>query len=183
MRTVLFVQGAGDMDHPEGSGHLAGHLAKDLGDDYRLLAPAMPGADTDPRLGPWRDRIAKELAGVDGPVAIVGHSVGASVVLRSLAEGMSVPSLEGLFLVAMPDWSPAGWDYDEFRVPDDVASKLPDVPVFLYQSRDDPEVPFDHLARNQALLPDAIARPIEGSQHSFVDGLPELVEDIRSLER
>jgi uncharacterized protein len=183
MRTVLFVQGAGDMHHREGSGHLAAFLKRELGDDYRVRAPEMPEADSDPRFGPWRDRIAEELAAVEGPVLIVGHSFGASVVLKALAEGLSVPLLEGLFLVAMPDWSPAGWDVDAFRVPDDVASKLPDVPIYLYQSRDDPQVPFDHLALDQALLPNATARPIDGSEHSFTEGLPELVQDIRQLER
>jgi hypothetical protein len=33
------------MHEPEGSGRLAAYLARDLGTDYRLIAPEMPDAD------------------------------------------------------------------------------------------------------------------------------------------
>jgi hypothetical protein len=42
---VLFIQGAGSMYEPEGSGRLAAYLARKLGTDYRLIAPEMPDAD------------------------------------------------------------------------------------------------------------------------------------------
>jgi hypothetical protein len=42
---VLFIQGAGSMHEPEGSGRLAAYLARELGTDYRLIAPEMPNAD------------------------------------------------------------------------------------------------------------------------------------------
>ena len=51
---------------------------------------------------------------------------------------------------------------------------------FLYHSRDDPEVPFAHLGYYQEYLPTATARPIDGSEPSFVEGLTTLVDDIRA---
>jgi hypothetical protein len=39
---VLFIQGAGSMHQPDGSGRLAAYLARELGTDYRLVAPEMP---------------------------------------------------------------------------------------------------------------------------------------------
>jgi hypothetical protein len=42
---------------------------------------------------------------------------------------------------------------------------------------------FAHLAYYQDRLPTATARPIDGSEHSFVEGLPTLVDDIKSLPR
>ena len=36
---VLFIQGAGSMDRPEGSGRLAAYLARELGTDYRRHRP------------------------------------------------------------------------------------------------------------------------------------------------
>jgi len=70
---LLFIQGAGDMRAAEGSGHLADYLGKELGDDYRVIAPEMPDADH-PRYRPWRDRIARELAAIDDEVveAVLG---------------------------------------------------------------------------------------------------------------
>ena len=45
LATVLFVQGAGDMHHPEGSIHIARWLERELSDDLRVLAPEMPDAE------------------------------------------------------------------------------------------------------------------------------------------
>jgi hypothetical protein len=179
---VLFIQGAGDMRHPDGSGHLADYLARKLGAGYAVNSPAMPDADN-PRYRPWRDHIERELAATDGAVMLVGHSFGGSVLLKYLADGSYRRPVGGLFLVAVPDWGPDGWEIEEFAAPDDVGSRLPASPTFLYHSRDDPHVPFAHLALNQARLPNATARPIPGSAHSFTDGLPQLVSDIRSLGR
>jgi hypothetical protein len=44
-------------------------------------------------------------------------------------------------------------------------------------------VPFAHLGYYQENLPMATVRPIDGSEHSFVDGFPTLVDDIKSLPR
>jgi predicted alpha/beta hydrolase family esterase len=116
-------------------------------------------------------------------VILVGHSFGGSVLLKYLAEGSYRKPVQGLFLVSVPDWGPNGWTYGEFAVPNDVASRLPASRIFLYHSRDDPEVPFAHLAYYQDHLSTATARPIDGSEHSFVKGLPTLVDDIKSLPR
>ena len=179
---VLFIQGAGGMHQSEGSGRLAAYLARELGTDYRVIAPEMPDADN-PHYRPWRDRIEQELKGIDEAVILVGHSFGGSVLLKYLAEGSYRQPVRGLFLVSVPNWGPDGWAYEEFAVPDDVGSRLPASKIFLYHSRDDPEVPFAHLGYYQERLPTATARPMDGSEHSFLQGLPTLVDDIKNLPR
>ena len=179
--TVLFIQGAGDMHQPEGSIHLARYLERELGDQYRVLAPEIPDAETDPRYVPWRDAIDRELDAIDGPVLIVGHSLGGTVVLRMLVESPAPTEIRGLFLASMPWWGPEAWDMAEYGPPDGFGAWLPDVPIFLYHSIDDPHVPFGHLARYQAALPTATARSVPGSEHSFRNGLPELIRDIEGV--
>jgi uncharacterized protein len=179
---VLFIQGAGSIHDPEGSGRLAAHLANELGTGYRLIAPEMPDADN-PHYQPWRDRIARELEAIAEKVILVGHSFGGSVLLKYLAEGSFRKPVRGLFLVSVPNWGPDGWAYSEFAAPNDLGSRLPTSRIFLYHSRDDPEVPFGHLAYYQDHLPTATARPIDGAEHSFVEGLPTLVDDIQNLPR
>ena len=179
--SVLFIQGAGDMWAPDGSGVLAKYLQDSLGSDYDVIAPEMPGADTDPRYLPWRKKIEEELRGIDGPVVLVGHSLGGSMLLKFLAEGPPPTSIAGLFLVSVPHWSPEGWEA-EYALPDGFASRLPAAPTFLYHSRDDPHVPFEHLAFYKKHLPNATSRTIDGTEHSFLNGLPELVDDIRALD-
>jgi uncharacterized protein len=179
---VLFIQGAGMMHDPEGSGRLAGYLARELSADYGVIAPEMPDADN-PHYGPWRDRIEQELQAIDEEAILIGHSLGGSVLLKYLAEGSYRKPVPGLFLVSVPNWGPDGWAYDEFAAPKDVGSRLLASRIFLYHSRDDPEVPFAHLAYYQEHLPLATARPVDGSEHSFVEGLPILLDDIKSLPR
>jgi predicted alpha/beta hydrolase family esterase len=179
--TVLVVQGAGDMHDPQGTGVLVRYLERELASDFRVVAPEMPDAATDPRYVPWRDAIHRELAGLEPPVLVVGHSVGGSVVLKMLSEGPADPGIRALFLVSVPWWGPEGWAYEEFAIPDDFGSRLPDVPTFLYHSVDDPEVGFEHLGVHEARMPRATVRPIAGAEHSFRNGLPEMVRDIREL--
>ncbi len=68
-------------------------------------------------------------------------------------------------------------------MPDDVGLRLPASRIFLYHSRDDPEVPFVHLGYYHKRLPAAIVRAIDGSEHSLLQGLPTLVDDIKTLPR
>ena len=182
-RAVLFIQGAGDMWHPEGSAHLAAYLSRELGLEYELSAPPMPDAE-DPQYATWRDAIAAAIAEDDGPLIIVGHSLGASVLLRHLSEDPHPKSeIRGIFLVSTPWWGPRGGQFDEYAVLDDFGSRLPAAPVFLYQSRDDAEIPVSSLGEYEERLPQATSRRVAGSEHSFVHGLPVLVKDIRSLAK
>lgn len=168
------------MRHPEGSGVLADYLTEQLGGGYRVIAPEMPNADH-PRYRPWRDAIERELAALDDSVILVGHSFGGSVLLKYLAQGSYRKPIGAVFLVSVPFWGPSGWESEEFELPQDFDSKLPAAPIFLYHSRDDPEVPFHHQALYVQRLPEASSRAIEGSEHSFLEGLPELVRDIRRV--
>ena len=174
--TVLFIPGAGDPRHPQGSGHLADYLSRELAPAVEVVAPALPNAD-DPNYRSWRDAIADTLPDLGDEPLVVGHSFGGSVLLKYLAEGSHAP-IAGLFLVSTPYW---GSDFPTAALPDDFAAKVADIPIFLYHSRDDPEIPVSHLRRYQEQLPHATSRLIDGSEHSFVNGLPQLVSDIQAF--
>jgi len=154
-------------------------LGNTLGPDYAVRAPRMP-EPTEPQYATWGRYIAELIGSTTSPV-LVGHSFGASVLLKFLAEASPRPFFAGLFLVATPFWGP---DFPEFALPRDFAVRLRDVrPLYLYHSRDDPEVPFEHLDRYCRALPHAIARALDGRGHEFDQPqFPELVADIRSLE-
>ena len=134
---------------------------------------------TDPRHGAWAQRIAELIADTENPV-LVGHSFGASILLKYLCEAVPRPSFAGLFLVATPFWGP---DFPEFALPPDFAVRLRDVsPLYFYHSRDDAEAPIEHLERYRRALPHAVVRALEGRGHEFAQAeFPELVEDIRRL--
>ena len=85
-RGVLFIPGAGDPRHPQGSAHLADYLARELGDAFELVAPDMPNAE-DPHYRSWRDAIERLLPELGDEPLLIGHSFGGSVLVKYLAEG------------------------------------------------------------------------------------------------
>jgi predicted alpha/beta hydrolase family esterase len=104
------------------------------------------------------------------------------VLLKYLAETVRRPALAGLFLIATPLWGP---DFPEFALPPDFGARLGDLsPIRLYHSRDDAEVPFEHLERYRRALPHARVRVLDDRGHEFNQAqFPELVADIRGLAR
>jgi predicted alpha/beta hydrolase family esterase len=135
----------------------------------------------DPQYWSWARRIDDLIAHTRRPV-VVGHSFGASILLKLLAESVRRPAFAGLFLVATPFWGP---HFPEFALPPDFGARLRNVsPLYLYQSRDDPEVSLEHLERYRHALPHAVVRVLDGRGHEFNQpDFPELAADIRRLGR
>src|SRR3712207_7468283 len=126
-----------------------------LGGGYETGYPKMPEEDS-PTYAAWRDRIASELAGLDGEVVLVGHSLGASILLKYISEERTATPVAGMFLIAPPYWGAEDWEVDEYVLQEDFASKLPEgLPTYFYHSRDDEWVPFAHLALYAEKVPQA----------------------------
>jgi uncharacterized protein len=181
-RRVLFVHGGGEGAH-EADQELATSLQDALGAGYEVRSPKMPNEDS-PEYGAWRDRISEELADTDGEATLTGHSLGASILLKYLAEENPERPLAGVFLVATPYWGAEDWEVDEYALPEDFASKLPEgVPMFFYHGREDEVVPFGHLALYKEKLPWATFSGFDGLGHQFDDDLSEVARDIEETSR
>ena len=180
-RRVLFVHGAGQGAH-EADKKLAASLEDALGSGYEVRAPKMPDEDS-PEIEAWKDRISEELAAMDGEVVLVGHSVGAFVLLKYLSEEEPEKPVGGLYLVAAPYVGPGGWEVEEGALREGFTSKLPGrLPVFLYHGREDEVVPFEHLALYAEVLPRATVREFDGRGHQFGEDLSEVALDIQELQ-
>ena len=132
-----------------------------------------------PHYRTWAQRIDELIVSARRPI-LVGHSFGASVLLKYLSETVRRPAFAGLFLIATPFW---GTDFPEFALAPDFGERLRDVAsLYLYHSRDDPEIPFETLERYRHVLPHAKVRALEGRGHEFNQPqFPELAADIRRL--
>ena len=181
-RQLLFVHGGGEGAYEEDR-KMAASLRDALGSGYEVRCPKMPEEDS-PQYTAWRDRIASELAELDGEVFLVGHSLGASILLKYISEEKTVTPIAGMFLVAPPYWGVEDWEVDEYVLQEDFASTLPrGLPMFFYHSRDDEWVPFAHLALYAERTRGHLRAEPDGRGHQFDDDLTEVVHDIQSLKR
>lgn len=184
LQQVLFIQGAGSGAYDEDA-RLAESLRRTLGPRCEVHYPAMAD-EGDAPYEQWRQQIERELADIPGPVLLVGHSVGASVLIKLLTERKSISAIAGAFLAACPFWGGDGWryeGYEELELAPGFAATLPgEMPVFLYHCRDDEVVPFAHLALYAQALPQATVRAFDEGGHQFNEDLSTIAEDIASLD-
>lgn len=175
---VLFIQGGGEGAHHE-DGSLADSLKRALGSEYDVCYPQMPD-EADPNVESWKREISSELSRTHGKVILVAHSVGGSILLRYLAEEKVEQSIAGLFLLAAPSWDEHDWNFDDLKLPGDIAGRLAPVPrIFLYHCRDDEVVPFAHLALHGQRIPRAVIRAADRGGHQFDNDLTNVARDIR----
>ena len=168
---VLFIQGGGEGAY-EIDGKLADSLQDALGADYHVSYPKMPNED-DPEYEAWKPQISKEHAALGPRTILVGHSVGASVLLRYLAEEKADKNIPAVFLIAAPFWGAENWH----------ASQLPiGLPIFFYHNHDDEEIPFAHLAMYAEKLPQATIREFDAGGHQFNNDLSKVAADIANLQ-
>ena len=179
---VLFIQGGSEGAHKE-DGWLATSLQKALGTDYDVRYPQMPG-ESEPDMQTWKAKIARELEMLHGPVILVGHSIGGAALLKYLSEENVEKAIVGLFLLAAPSWDEENWNFDDLRLPRDLAAKLNGIPrIFLYHNRDDQVVPFSHLTLHAARLPRAVVRESDKGGHQFGNDLADVASDIRGMTK
>lgn len=179
---VLFIHGAGEGAFEEDR-LLVASLQDALGLAYEVHYPNMPEQDS-ATYADWKAPIERKLAVLDGEIVLVGHSVGASVLLKYLSEQQLDKPISSLFLLATPYWgADEFWKWDEARLPEDVAPKLASIArIYLYHSRDDEVVPFSHLALYAAKLPQATTRELDQRGHQFGNDLAVVAEEIRRAE-
>lgn len=178
-RRVLFVQGGGQGAHEEDA-RLVANLASELGSDYQILYPVMPG-EASPDYRAWNRILMEQLAQLGDDIILIGHSVGASMVLWSLAENRPRQKLAGVFLIAPPFVGEGGWQIEGFTPPKDIGAAVPNVPIYIYHGREDEIVPYAHVDLYASALSRAFIRRLHGRNHQLNDDLSEVASDIRSL--
>ena len=177
---VLFIQGGGGDEDYNADAKLVASLREALGNAYNVHYPLLPN-ESSPDLGRTK-QIGKEISLIKGEIILVGHSLGASMLLKYLSENEVTRKIAGIFLTSTPYWSGHEDWQQGFKLHEDFPDKLPkNVPIFLYHCRDDEEVPFDHLSQYAHKLPRATIREIGTGGHQLNNNLSLVAEDIKSL--
>jgi uncharacterized protein len=178
-RQVLFIQGGGEGAR-RADAKLVASLVKELGSDYEVHYPVMPHENT-PDYRAWNRALIEQIA-LGDDVILVGHSVGATIVIWSLAENQPKQKLAGVFLIAAPFvGGERGWQIKDFVPPKNIGAKVPDVPIYLYHGRADEVVPFAHVDLYAEVMPQAFIRRLAGRNHQLNDDLSEVARDIRAV--
>lgn len=180
----MFIHGAGTGAYDEDQ-KLADDLQQRLGPDYTVNYPAMENEE-DADYETWAHQIEEVLAKEEDAVILVGHSVGASVIIKLLSEREIRRIITGVCLISAPFWGGTnGWTYEGYRtleLPPDTTIKLPEaVPIFFYHSRDDQTVPFIHLSFYAEKIARAQLRELDGRGHQLNNDLSEVADDIKKV--
>ncbi|WP_439698032.1 alpha/beta hydrolase [Mucilaginibacter sp. AW1-7] len=137
--------------------------------------------DTAPDFG-WLKQIGNEINKAGEGVILAAHSLGASLLLKYLAENIFPKSLAGIFLLATSFRSGKEEWKQGLKLQEDFAENLPEgTPIFFYHCRDDEEVPFNYLELYRQKLPTATFREIESGGHQLCNSIDLVANDIKNL--
>lgn len=183
MSQILFIHSAGPQGGEEGSAPLLADLKKALEPPFEIIAPTMPDAASNPTAKRWDATAARAIAAMKSPYVLVGHSLGASTLLKCLATDDPPPGLRGVVLIAAPYWGEPDWDVESFAMPPGFDDRLAKLPSLLFiASRDDEVAPFGHSQKYAEAIPGARLKLLDGHGHEFARGSNAPVGDaIRGL--
>lgn len=179
-RQILFVQGGGKGTHDAWDDKLVASLRLALGNGHQIRYPRMPN-ENDPSHASWRPAIERELAMMRDDAILMGHSVGGTLLLKTIIERPS-GTCGAIFLLAAPFVGDGGWLADEMEFSANLGMQLPEgVPVHLWHGLDDDTVPPSHVDLYANAIPQARVHRLPGRDHQFNNNLAEVAATIRSL--
>ena len=158
-------------------------LAEKLEPDFDIFLPEMPNG-MNAKYVEWKIWFDKFIPYINDGVILAGHSLGAIFLAKYCAENSFPKKIKALFLIA-PPYDAEGTPYSlaDFILPASLAKVEEQCKqIFIYQSKDDPIVPFDNLAKYTKALPTTHAVIFE-DKHHFIHQpeFPELIKHIRQI--
>ena len=181
-RQVLFVQGGGAGVHDGWDNKLVDSLKRELGSAYDIRYPRMPNED-DPRYAAWKATLETELAALDANAILVGHSIGGTILVNTLAERSTKKVFAALFLLAAPFVGDGGWSSDDLESPRDLGARLPrGLPVHIFHGSEDETAPPAHADLYARAVPQAHVHRLPGRDHQLGNDLREVAAAVTSLE-
>ncbi|HWC17256.1 MAG TPA: alpha/beta fold hydrolase, partial [Terriglobales bacterium] len=155
---ILFVQGGGEGAHDQWDKKLVNSLGSELGRDYEIRYPLMPN-EADPTYSAWKAALEEDFAGLHEGAILIGHSIGGTILINTLAESRPETALGAIILIAAPLVGPGGWMSEDIEPRHDIAARLPaGVPVILYHGTKDDIAPVEHLDLYAKAIPSALVR-------------------------
>lgn len=157
-------------------------LQSELGEEYEVLCLRMPNQFNAKYLE-WKIWFEKFIPFFNEEIILVGHSLGGIFLVKYLAENTLAKTIKAVFLIAAPFDDVDTASLADFTLPSSLELMEKQVTyIYLFQSEDDPVVPFTELAKYQAELLSAQIRIFTDKSHFNQETFPELVDEIRKIQ-
>jgi len=155
-------------------------LGEKLGSDFEMVFPQMPNKQN-AKYAEWKIWFETIIPYLEPEVMLIGHSLGGIFIPKYLSENKFPKTIRATFLVAAPyDDKDSEYTLGDFALPSDVSGfERQGGKIFMYQSEDDPMVPFSDFLKYQKVLPAATFRTFKDRAHFDQKEFPEIVEDIK----
>jgi hypothetical protein len=138
----------------------------------------MPNED-DPKYALWKAALCQDLDKLGEGAVLVGHSIGATILVHTLVDEPPGRSPAGIFLISTPFVGKGGWPSDEIEPDPELGEKLPaHVPIYLYQGGADETVPVSHVDLYAKAIPQAVVRKLPGRDDQLDNDMAEVAADI-----
>lgn len=155
-------------------------LSQELGMDWEILIPRMPCQDN-AKYAEWKIWFERLLPFAEEEVILLGHSLGGIFLAKYLSENKFPKKIKALFLVAAPHSDmKKEVDFNLEKPLTGVAEQCDN--IHLYQSQDDPEVPFAEVEKYKKALPAAQVHVFADKGHFKQKHFPEIVEEIKNIK-
>ncbi len=155
-------------------------LGQRLGEEYEVFLPAMPNK-TNAVYDEWKLWFEKILEKLEQDVVFVGHSLGASFLIKYLSQNKINKNIKSVHLVSgVYDKDFDGLGLCTFTLPENFDMQTKN--VFVYHSEDDPVVPFSALENIVNKVQGSVKRVSKDRKHMNMEEFPELVQDILSIK-
>jgi predicted alpha/beta hydrolase family esterase len=178
---VLFVQGGGKGVHDEWDNRLVESLERELGREYAIRYPRMPHEDG-PKYADWKAALKREFSRLDDGAILVGHSIGGTILIRTVADDPPERAIGGIVLIGAPFVGDGGWPSDEIEPLSDLGPKLPaHTPIYLYHGTADQTAPFGHVELYAKSIPQAVVRRLAGRDHQLNNDMSDVAADIQHV--
>jgi predicted alpha/beta hydrolase family esterase len=179
-KQVLFIQGGGEDAHDKWDNRIVESLERELGPDYAVRYPRMPH-EADPKYAAWKAALERHFDRLDDGAILIGHSIGGTILIRTLADEPLTLTFAGIFLIAAPFVGGGGWQSDIEPLSDLGARLSKQTPIYLYHGSKDETAPFGHVHLYAQTIPQAVVRRLSGRDHQLNNDMSEVAADIRRL--
>jgi len=155
-------------------------LGERLGNNFTVLFPTMP-CKYNAKYKEWNIWFEKLFPYIKDNVVLIGHSLGGTFLAKYLSENSFPKKISATYLVAAPyDDKDSEDSLGDFVLPDSLEKfEKQGGRIFIYQSKNDPFVPFVEVEKYTKALPRAEKKIFETKGHFMREEFPELIESIR----